>query len=201
MKTRAFYFGCFRQPGHYLWRGPEDDHGYMPTGRDHGLPFHPERMDAALAPRNASGGEVHQGLASYGLLNGWTIISFWDNSIDRRPGSSSTFFIEGAHYFEEALEIAREDFPKVFARLGFEVKPFWIPDHRPPLSDPALAFIEAQLNLLRKQEWTGGPNSFDPEFGPRGHTCPVCKGCKEHDGHRKDCKLATSIASAEAALA
>jgi hypothetical protein len=53
--------------------------------------------------------------------DGWTAIAFWDRSLDKRPGSSSAFILEGTHSFEDMLETAREKFADIFARLTFEI--------------------------------------------------------------------------------
>lgn len=64
---------------------------------------------------------LKQGQAVTERRDGWTALSFWDYSVDSRPGSSSTFVFDALLGSEEALAAARENFPAVFERFEFEV--------------------------------------------------------------------------------
>src|SRR4051794_21605890 len=81
------------------------------------------KLDAGFAPQNT----FAQGEAWFhvGNVNGvkYMVISFWDNSIDSRPGSHSTFLILGEPLcFNDAIAKCREMFKEVFVRFKFEVK-------------------------------------------------------------------------------
>jgi hypothetical protein len=54
----------------------------------------------------------------------WTALAFWDRSVDDRYGSNSVFILRGALSFEEAVTLAREQFPEVWARFSFTVREF-----------------------------------------------------------------------------
>jgi len=53
----------------------------------------------------------------------WTIISWWDRSIDSRPNSCSAFLARGELTADQILALARETFPHVFARMKFTLSP------------------------------------------------------------------------------
>lgn len=58
-----------------------------------------------------------QGRAFIHFAHGWTIISWWDRSEDRRAGSNAVFFLRGYRQWAEAFRRAREAFPQEIARM------------------------------------------------------------------------------------
>ncbi len=143
---RCFYFGCWKQAGHYL---------HAPGGR--GV-YGDERvrienylrgsvgLDGTLAPRKRwerpgdPGGlcwtgftenreervklqyrsdEYPQGqFLRHELDNGFTAIQWWDrNQGDRRGACNSTILLEGIHTTEEMLAALAQHFPHVLANL------------------------------------------------------------------------------------
>ena len=111
MKTS--YFGCWLEAGHY----PFDVHfNRIPrtTWQGHWLCA----RDAKLTPRR----EV-RGLGLIHYFDGFCVLAFWGTLIDERPGSNSMFLIETDQRltFTEALEHAKQEFPKVFAHLKFKI--------------------------------------------------------------------------------
>ncbi len=65
-------------------------------------------------PRNA---DDTQGRGFVHYACGWTIISWWDRSEDRRGGCNAVFFVRGYHLWTEALRRAREAFPREMKRM------------------------------------------------------------------------------------
>ena len=118
-----YFFGCWGEPGHYLFnpRGGMTPHATLP-------PQIRGRIDGGFC-RAAPPGERWDGKKAYeaeGLallhhVEGWTILAFWDRSGDQRWGSHSTYLAKGEHDFAEMVRLAREAFPAVWARYGFEV--------------------------------------------------------------------------------
>lgn len=51
-----------------------------------------------------------------------------------------------------------------------------------------LSAAQEMREVLRELEWRSSWN---------GTVCPVCKGTREHDGHRPDCRLARLIGGGE----
>jgi len=110
------YFGCRTgRAGHHAW---------LPGGfKVRAVGAHDRWLrnrDGMLPP---SGVDEEQGACSlshpYGVF---TVLSFWDRSVDRRAGSHSDFALPGLLGFESAVAMAREYFPEVFERLGFELR-------------------------------------------------------------------------------
>lgn len=109
----AYYVGCVGDTGHYMWDAElrKDWHWFkqVPWG---------VRIDGTIPPpRN-----YEQGVARLEHLEGWTAVGFWDNTVDSRPGSHSTFVFRGTLTYEEAIAKARATFPTIWARFNFEVR-------------------------------------------------------------------------------
>lgn len=58
-----------------------------------------------------------EGRARIVRQGGWTLVFVWDRSGDKRPGSHATFALQADLEPAEALDKARELFPRVFARI------------------------------------------------------------------------------------
>jgi hypothetical protein len=113
---KVHYFGCGREIGHY-WHVAGVGKRLKLDGLD--------SIDAKYAPRikTSSGDltEAPQGHASLTFVNGWTILAYWDRSMDKRPMSNSAFAAKGEFTFEELLSAAREQWPWVFSRQVFDI--------------------------------------------------------------------------------
>lgn len=118
MSERNLYFGCVGRVGHYV---------YVPG--DHG-PVTPHFMrgrkltwtticDGGLMDCNRE--EQIEGVATWSHIKGYSIVSFWDRTVDSRFGSSSSFLVRGMHSFSEVIEAAREVFPSIFKRFKFNI--------------------------------------------------------------------------------
>lgn len=59
--------------------------------------------------------------------DGWTIIAFWDRSGDSRPGSNSAFIVRQEMNSEKLLLLAQQQWPEIFSRLEFPIKPSGAP--------------------------------------------------------------------------
>ncbi len=110
---RCLYFGCMNGPGHYLFSRD----GIKTYGDWHRWII---KRDGLLAP-------VFCQVSGKALLHhydGFTIIAFWDRSVDNRSGSNSMFIVPGIKDFEETIEIAKHSFLQIFERFPFEVEQF-----------------------------------------------------------------------------
>lgn len=116
---RAFYFGTFERPGHYLrdasWKtiNPENPHQGVDKIVWGPLPW--KDIDGGLQPQ--CGG---QGEALLHHKDGWTALAFANDTDDRRGGNSA-FFFDAELDFDQALAAARERFPHVVERFAFEI--------------------------------------------------------------------------------
>ena len=61
------------------------------------------------------------GKGAYVQASGYSIVTFWDRSGDRRGNSNSAFFALGDHTADELLAAARERYPRLFERFNFEI--------------------------------------------------------------------------------
>jgi hypothetical protein len=133
--VRTFYYGCWQRAGHYLWHRAND--GTPMKMYDQGAS---DRRLLGIT-RNSLGGPTQgeipwgycldggilkgtsgkQGEAIVDHRDGWTALSFWDSSVDSRPGSCSTFVFDERLEPADALRLARELWTPIFDRFGFEV--------------------------------------------------------------------------------
>jgi len=118
MNAPMFYCGCLAEPGHYLWR--ENQHKVSWKETDTIQPWG-HWIDGGLTPLQEGRAAVANGVARLMHAHGWTSLSWWDNSIDSRPGSHSTFVVAGTWSAEEMCSMARARFPWVFERFKYEV--------------------------------------------------------------------------------
>jgi hypothetical protein len=109
------YFGCIdfgcigHKVGHHLvtWDG-SPPHKYEKNLKEAGL-F--DRINGGFCPNRGV-----EGNAKLTQENGWTILAWWDNSVDSRPGSHSTFLKYGIWSADEMRHWAAELFPDVMRR-------------------------------------------------------------------------------------
>lgn len=106
------YFGCWDRAGHHV---------YTPQGT-YAERYDPatflERLDGLLPPADES---QMEGAAKLYHFNGCTVLSFWDRTIDKRPGSSSTFLMPGKLAFGEMVELCEHNFPGIYRRFPFPI--------------------------------------------------------------------------------
>lgn len=117
-EVEAYYFGCNKQAGHYFYTpGMDGVRERVPAN----LPqLWQIKYDGGLLPQQS---KQIEGATSIHHLNGWTMIGFWDRSVDNRGNSNSAFFFDAEDLeFGTALALAKHLFPEVFARFNFEVK-------------------------------------------------------------------------------
>ena len=113
------YFGCWnhnpREAGHAIWnaehRRPKAEEIPSFAG-PHGW-----SLDGKFCPLGAQ----VEGLCVLTQLEGWTMLSFWDRSGDKRGNSNSNFLFPGTLGQQEILDAARSTFPELFARFPFQV--------------------------------------------------------------------------------
>ncbi len=100
------YCGCWESLGHMTWApgmgrlmqqgaGPWEylDSGKLNPGGKHG--------DALLTQKD-----------------GWTALGITDRSVDSRPGSHSTFAMQGTFDFDQSLDLAKQFYGEVIDRIG-----------------------------------------------------------------------------------
>jgi hypothetical protein len=114
----AFYFGCWKESGHYL----HDVAGYhvWRTKRPDDFPWDESLMDGRLLKNgkvpDRPDGRVHWTCGGATAL--WYAFFWWDRSVDTRGGSNSGFYVRGFGWPEAqaAFDYACAQFPSVITR-------------------------------------------------------------------------------------
>jgi hypothetical protein len=112
------YFGPWDRAGHYFF----DEHGRRSMGHRF-CPWTEGQIDGKLQPQEsrASGKYQVEGVALVHHKDGWTALSFWDRSVDRRGNCNSTYFAEGIYGFDQMVSMARVRFAKRWEVMTFEL--------------------------------------------------------------------------------
>lgn len=128
MKPLMFYFGPWDGAGHYL----TDERGrHVRDDERDTLPWNEWRgeVDGKLQPHGEScngrpycGCDQPEGVALLHHKNGWTALSFWDRSVDKRGGCNSTYFAKGTFTFDQMVEMAKTRFAYRWNKMNFDVK-------------------------------------------------------------------------------
>lgn len=117
MINQWLYFGCHRQPGHYLFCEGMHQYG-VPRAFDKLA-----HLDGKL-PRQDS---TEPYIATVSRLEGWgmSALAFWDYSVDKRGGCNSVIFAPSLTIDPlDLLAEAQVRFPEVFKRLPQPVQLF-----------------------------------------------------------------------------
>ncbi len=126
----VLYHGCWGGIGHYLFdknrnllRNPafrawEDRAGSPSKFIDNGLSWACKRKLPGIPPETEGVAKV-----THLIANGfdWTVLGFWDRSVDSRYNSWSMFIATGTYDFDRMVELAKQNFPQVWARYKFNV--------------------------------------------------------------------------------
>jgi hypothetical protein len=114
-KAEIYYFGYWGESGHY-WHAPLYQTRSAIVSRV-GLKIYP-KIDTGFCPGSVQQAE---GKANLHHVDGWTILSFWDRSGDKRGNSNSNFVVRGIWTLEDVLDAARAKFPDVMNRMKFPI--------------------------------------------------------------------------------
>lgn len=104
----VLYFGCLAQCGHHLRsrRGPDPQWNSTPWRGN---------IDGGILEKTR---DQSNGRAVYDNKGGWSAVAFWDNSVDTRPGSHSTFLVREILAPEVVLELAKQQWPESLLALN-----------------------------------------------------------------------------------
>jgi hypothetical protein len=109
---KLFYFGCGSGPGHYFFGGK----GSYSRSIAEELPGINckvlDNIDGAYPP----GGPEKEGIYLESIVPPVRIVSWWDRSVDSRPGSNSNLIGYGYGSAEEMLDDAVRLYPWVMKR-------------------------------------------------------------------------------------
>jgi len=113
----CLYFGCWGSTGHHMWTQERESLGGWDDIASE-FPFVWHKLDGGFIDESCKWKEGHATLTN---VDGWTVLSFPDNSVDTRSSSNSGYAIKGEFDFNEAVCIAKSYFPDVWERYNFEV--------------------------------------------------------------------------------
>lgn len=98
-----------REHAHSPWGGQQDVLGDGPP------------QNAVWGPpssrRNGNPADQPEGIAKVLVADGWTLLTCWDRSGDKRTGSHASFVFHAVLTPDDALREARARFPGVWARI------------------------------------------------------------------------------------
>ncbi len=124
-KPLVLYFGPLKQSGHYMFY---DDGTEVPYPTSITLTPWKDTIDGQIQPGQTlwrehwvARGNWKHGEAVIHHKDGWTALSFWDSTIDTRPGCSSTYLAKGTFDFEGMVALAKERFAERWNKMQFEV--------------------------------------------------------------------------------
>lgn len=112
----CWYFGCWGGEGHFLRTVKKR---YISNQHIPDLPFHYAKLDGGFLDQSSR--EQREGFARFLHVGRFTVISFWDRTVDHRPGSNSAFVIRGEYSFDDAIEISKRAFPDIWRRFPFPI--------------------------------------------------------------------------------
>ncbi|HWL39400.1 MAG TPA: hypothetical protein VNO75_04105 [Gemmatimonadaceae bacterium] len=121
-KPRVYYFGCgTRRTGHY-WFLPDPARAEMNSSSavdDAMRTVFGVQIDSGFAPDD---GPQVEGEARLARIHGWTVLAWWDRSMDTRPNSNSALVIDAQRDFDQMLALLAEHFPIVAKRQRVPIK-------------------------------------------------------------------------------
>lgn len=124
--VEAYFFGCWEQSGHFWRSAPPKNLQYPEIEKRLGPDIH-VRIDTGFCPGVMKGEQYKrsrdevEGEAALHRVNGWTILSWWDRSVDKRGACNSNVVVLGEHNYATMLEVVRAQFPSLFARRASDI--------------------------------------------------------------------------------
>ena len=118
-KPPVYFFGCWDRAGHFL----HEPGGRAPHRPNLGPLGNGDVLDGGFTPgpHRPSYSEKRnpedETAVSLTQFQGWTILSMWDRTVDKRGACNAEFVAEGLHDLAEMWALAREHFPQIVARL------------------------------------------------------------------------------------
>lgn len=117
--VEAYYFGCWERSGHF-WRGKN------PYTTEHEIlqkvPPALKHIDGRFCPGAVPGDSYArrrpevEGEAALHHVDGWTVLAWWDRSVDHRGACNSNIVARGTFDFTIMIEIGKAQYPRVITR-------------------------------------------------------------------------------------
>lgn len=106
------FFGCWHSAGHFLFNANGSTLHFFG-------PFIPESLDGVLLRK----GHRIPGQVDVTCFKDYTVISFEDYTVDRRPGSNASFIVEGHGLTRrQCWAAAKKVYPQIVERVAPHVR-------------------------------------------------------------------------------
>ncbi len=112
------YYGCWDEPGHFMFT--ESGYKVSYKEQDRCTPWKVDDLDTGAKLQSVHI-QQREGKALLHHKDGWTVLSFWDRSIDTRFGSHSNYIAKGAFTFEQMVAMANIRFLSRWSKMQFPV--------------------------------------------------------------------------------
>lgn len=126
---KVYYFGPYDKPGHFFFG---EDGRPVYSDEKETIPWKEWEIDGVLQPgcffdkwqdRWRHEGPEVEGVAALHHKAGWTALSFFDRTVDKRGACNSTFIAEGILTFDQMIEVGKKHFGARWAMMKFQVVP------------------------------------------------------------------------------
>lgn len=119
---RVYYFGCGRGHGHH-WFAPNPagtgTQWYSSSAIASAMRTVFPDIDAGFSPYAK---KFVEGEAKLSRVRGWTVLAWWDNSVDARPNSNSALVVDLDRDFDQMVALLAIHFPEVSLRQRAQLK-------------------------------------------------------------------------------
>ena len=118
--VETYFFGCWKEGGHY-WCHPTNPH-MRESEIEKRVPARLRIIDGVFCPGHVDGDAYRrsrpevEGEALLTHVDGWTVLGWWDRSVDRRGACNSNIVVRGTRSFAEMLFIGEMQMPHVMKR-------------------------------------------------------------------------------------
>jgi hypothetical protein len=118
---RIYYFGCGTRAGHG-WFKPAASMQISAAVADAMRTVFPD-IDCNYAPDDTK--DQVEGEAKLSHLRGWTVLAWWDRSVDTRRNANSALVIDADRDFDQMVDLLEIHFPQVLwrQRVPFKLVP------------------------------------------------------------------------------
>lgn len=113
---RVYYFGCGTEYGHFWWSPGFTRRELYPRDQRAVLFDH---IDGEFAPLGCP--EV-EGEAKLTHCGGWTVLAWWDRSVDHRGKANSAIVVDALRDFDQMVALLAIHFPEVSKRQRVPIK-------------------------------------------------------------------------------
>jgi hypothetical protein len=115
---RVYYFGCGLRAGHWWYAPQKEGRMWQPNSAvaDAMRTVFP-RIDGNYCPDGDVPGE-----AKLTRVRGWTVLAWWDRSVDMRGGSNSVIVADRSLDFDQMIALLAIHFPEVSKRQRVPIR-------------------------------------------------------------------------------